>query len=567
MTLKKIPEYAQEALPHNGIGTKKVLAVSMIFGSLFALAALPAVRSVSLLDRVPLVAAWLPMVVVFSAVSYALFLFTISPKREPSNSTISIFSLKLDDSKRTFWAMFVVLIATRIPYLIIYWPGIILGDTWWQLGQINNPATLSDHHPLFSTELLNLFMHLGKLFNGGQSLGFGLFAVAQVLFTSLILAYAFKRLFAWRTPRSLIILLIISFTVLHLHNAWAVAIDKDVIFSFAVLLFVIATIDIVKDPKGYFRYPLHWVIVIGSCALIMLMRHNGIYLLAPAFFALALTVKPLRKSMLVSVLVCAALFFGMNWFIVDVLHVAPGPQKEMLSVPIDQIARVSLLHSDGFTPDETEAVSKLFGGASPQKVGSLYDPVITDHVKDLFSETYYQANKQAFVKTYVELGKRYPLEYARSFLLGCYSYAFPGAYISYVPDYAPDYAARYTSIRNRLKDRERGRVTLSQRVRVTLYDTFDKARSIFPLSMLTGLGMAFWIAVFALATLFLKRRTAPRACVACFVAPFFLWLTCLASPVNGEFRYIYGLVLAAPVLLAFALRPNLAEQDPPQPAS
>lgn len=84
-----------------------------------------------------------------------------------------------------------------IPYLLIYWPGFIFGDTLSSLAQATGLASYSNHHPFLYTMLIKACLKIGNILGIGNTGGCVIYCLVQMGF----MAYAFAYLSRWITTR------------------------------------------------------------------------------------------------------------------------------------------------------------------------------------------------------------------------------------------------------------------------------------------------------------------------------------------------------------------------------
>ena len=77
-------------------------------------------------------------------------------------------------------------------------------------------------------------------------------------------------------------------------------------------------------------------------------------------------------------------------------------------------------------------------------------------------------------------------------------------------------------------------------------DSFIDRRNLAINSMLFSIGFNFWI-VLSMFTYTLYKKKYKLSII--YIPILVLWLTCLASPVYGEFRYIYSMFTCMPILI------------------
>ena len=84
----------------------------------------------------------------------------------------------------------VLLFLCWLPYLILYYPGIIYGDSTISIGQAIGKWSYSNMHPFMFTMLVKLCISIGHLFTSGNTLGCAIYSVLQMLYMESIFAYS-----------------------------------------------------------------------------------------------------------------------------------------------------------------------------------------------------------------------------------------------------------------------------------------------------------------------------------------------------------------------------------------
>ena len=169
---------------------------------------------------------------------------------------------------------------------------------------------------------------------------------------------------------------------------------------------------------------------------------------------------------------------------------------------------------------------------------NLYNPKISDPVKDAFDADYFNENKLEFVKLWIGLFCKFPREYLESFLCNSYGYWYPEF----------SYWVVATETAN-TEVEEIQKISLEQTpiIKTGIIDklvgTIEK-RNVPIFAMIYSIGFAFWITLFLLFYCIYKKAF---SYILIFVPIIALWLTNLASPVCGEFRYMYSLFTCLPI--------------------
>lgn len=274
-----------------------------------------------------------------------------------------------------------------IPYLVVYWPGFIFGDSLSSLNQALGRVDYSNHHPVAYTLYLKCWLKVAHMFGLSNTIGVGLSSLCQ----SLILSFSFGYLSRWVVVRggfkalwSLPIALVFALTPY--IATYGMALWKDPLFSVAVVLFTLCLADLVWSKGKIVHSSKAWIVLFVFSSLgIAFLRNNGIFLLAVCF-VVALVLYLIRRKqegscgyacasgIMLSVLL---VFFVIAGPVYTALHVVPSAKAESVGVPLNQMARVAAL--DG---DMTESDREYLNSILPiDEYKSTYYPCCTDNLK------------------------------------------------------------------------------------------------------------------------------------------------------------------------------------------
>jgi hypothetical protein len=421
-----------------------------------------------------------------------------------------------------------------LPYLIVYLPGFLQRDTASQIAQAMGDSILSNAHPIFTTLLFGIFIRFGMLL-GSANIGILLYSLFQMI----IVAAAFSYVLQYMAKQNIHIYVqtwTLLFFMLYPVNAfYSITMWKDTLFSVVFMLLTLKTIQMVSQPEGFFRSKKNVLAFSLLSVTLFLTRHNGLYILLVLLPVLLLVFRRYWKGFLTIIGIVAISFVSMQ-IIIIALNIRKGSVREALSIPIQQIARTVSEHGDEL-PDNDKA---LIASIMPyEQLPEIYSPTISDPVKFRFNEAVFRAETGKYISLWVRLCIKYPVTYLEAFLCQTHGYWYPDI----------DYWIVTREFWQNNYDMHHWRIVPA---------FVDNAFSgifvfrVFPaISMLISIGFAVWITIIMALILMLKRKY--RMLLA-FLPVFLLWLTCIASPVSGMFRYIYGLFLVLPLLISFALQ-------------
>ena len=431
---------------------------------------------------------------------------------------------------RAFW----LILACYVPMFAITFPGSFAYDVPFQLEQIFT-GSYSSHHPLLHTLLLGGCVKLGHM-TGNINLGAAMYTILQMtalagcfaLTCASIARQSGARAARWAAA---------FFAVYPLHMTMAVNATKDVLFSG---LFVL-TLALVREALLLEKPGRKLAAGIALCgAGMLLLRNNALYAMA-AWLVLLLAMyrgRALRTAgaCLLAVVLC----MGANSAMKTATNAAEGDLCEMLSWPIQQLARARNMHDKLLTQEEQQAIDELM----PQESWRLYDPTISDPVKFEFDTERFLSDPGKYAKAYLSIGKKCPLAYFDALLAHTYSFWYPyrtygvsGYYLQMgISDQYYDWC-EFERISSQ---------SLLPRVLASLSWRFGAqgAMQMPGIGYLFNMGVIVWVMLyFVIRDAYLGRWKA----FACALLPVLLWGTFLLGPVMAG-RYVYPFVCCLPVM-------------------
>jgi len=437
---------------------------------------------------------------------------------------------------------FGTMLACYVPMFLITFPGSFAYDVPFQLEQVFT-ASYSTHHPLLHTLLMGGCVALGSAL-GNINLGAALYTLIQMTGLAACFALACASIHRQSGARAAR-LSVLFFALYPLHMMMAVNATKDVLFSGLFVLTLALMREMLVLEKRDKRLATGTVL---CGAGMLLLRNNALYAMA-VWIALALIL--LRKRSLRAImasLLAIALCVAANGAMKAATHATEGDLCEMLSWPIQQMARARNLHGDLLSEAEKQAIDELM----PAQSWRLYDPTISDPVKFEFDTDAFLADAGKYAHTYLSIAAKCPKAYFDALLMHTYSFFYPyseygvsGYYLQMgISDQYYDWC-----------DFERiSSQSLAPRVLSSLSWRFGAqgAMQIPVIGYLFNMGLIVWVMLyFALREIYLGRWKS----FVCALLPVLLWGTFLLGPVMAG-RYIYPFVCCLPVMASQAREKN-----------
>lgn len=331
-------------------------------------------------------------------------------------------------SKHKLWQIWllsgVLILLAWLPCYLAYYPGICAYDTSIQLEQMAK-NTYIDHHPIAHTLLLVFGITFGREVLGSANTGVALFVFVQMAALAFSMAFCVALLRRRNTSGIWILIVQLLCMFYPFHKYMSVSVTKDIPFTVFFLVQMAALYECIREPKkGLGKFEILFFV---SSVGMQLFRNNGRYAMLPLLGALLLALlidRKERKRWKKPVLICLTALIGGS-LLLSVLfrltNAQQGDKREMLSMPIQQLARCMVYHGGAGVMAEDDNTMKeedkaLIGEFLLNQSYKLYDPAIADPVKRNTNTYVVRYRTGDFLKTYLGLLREYPGDYINALL-------------------------------------------------------------------------------------------------------------------------------------------------------
>lgn len=457
---------------------------------------------------------------------------------------------------RRFLILFLVSSLLHLPVFLAVYPGIYSYDASVQVLQIFGREPLTTHHPLMHTFFFGICLKLGAALFDSYQAGMAIYSIIQSLFMAAVFSFIICRMMERRAPRLLCILSWLFLVVNPYLMVCSFLTTKDVLFGAFFLLSFDRALDFAADPAGLLRNRRQTAIFLGILLMMCLFRNQGIYVFwFYALFFLVLLVrtrcsrpagkKTVRRWLGFAVSLTAA-WYLLTGPVPALMGVEKGDAREMLSVPMQQLARVYHEAPEQLTAEDTAYIETLI---DPQALAS-YVRVNADPVKSGFRTEVLKADPTRFLTHWASIGLRAPGVYLDSFFMGNWGYWYPGDtqyWISYILFDGAFMEEPYNILHI---TRDSRFPALESRLRaITLTPAFQ---SVPLLSWILNQAFPFWLLLITAAALIWRRKTVLLVPLTLLLG---YWGTLLLGPVTA-FRYAVPLIYCVPLLAELLLYPS-----------
>ncbi len=425
--------------------------------------------------------------------------------------------------------MFAVMVGVRFLFWLNWFPGLLSKDTFGQIQQAIGNVPYSNHHSWLHTMLIRAF-----LTGGVYQHRIALMSLTDLVFSSVLLLWILHHYYE-RTSIRMWLPAAVVYTLGPLHCIFSVSIRKDPFFAYAVLGYTLVLLLMEEQSRkeGKPRWYM-WPVYIVATFLFCFLRTNGLYAWVLALPFLLWHFRKQLKGWLISVGICLLLIVTYKSVILPGFHVIEPDIVESLSVPLQQIAYT--IQKDGeFSEYDKEIIGNI---VDMELMGEYYTEWMSDPVKNIIRgsghQEYIGENKGEFIKMYLSVGMKNPVEYMTAFLFQSRGYWHQKSTdFLYYENGVYSGASELGIVRAPLLP-----AGISGKID-SLMELYEDAWNTFwSLALNTYVVVVLWI--YAM----IKRK-----CCFHFIPLAGIFVTLIiATPVGNMFRYVYGIYLVLPLL-------------------
>lgn len=453
------------------------------------------------------------------------------------------------------WCMLLlILLLCRLPYLIAYYPGMMIYDTGSSIAQFfgykthvvtmsTTPnAILSNHHMILLTFLMGGAVKIGDMLNN-QNLGFFLYTLTQVILTNSIVAYGLTVIRNKCRPIVYVISLIL-YAFLPIFSLWQLAISKDALFSAFALLLLILFYQIVESKGKILSSKKFLLLLFVTNLMLILTKPQGVYISLLSFCVIAFVFrKHWLKFLCIGVLPAIFYITIFTGVLLPALNVATSGKQEMFGFAFQQTARYVRDHGDEVTEEQKETIDAIL---PYDELAELYSPTSQDPVKFTYKQNAPGDALGNYLKVWLEMFAKHPGTYIAATAENIKHFFIPDTKALY--SYRP-LLIEYSDILN-----EHEFFTLSNTKPQPIYYIVALVIDILATNPITMLFFQpcfyVWITIIGITLLLIKKNFYSLLAF----TPIVISLLILIIAPIVDTRYILQLIYCAPLLYAIIFR-------------
>lgn len=459
-----------------------------------------------------------------------------------------------------------------LPAFLAFYPGAFVYDAQEEYIEVIS-RTFTTHHPLLHVLCLGGMVHGAEYLGYEANTGIALYVILQMLIMSGLLSYTVKRLELLGVKKIYLMGVMIFYGSFPIFPMYAVCTAKDGLFTVFLLLMMTELVVYVCNVEEF--NPV--MFTLGS-VLMMLMRNNGVYAFIVSMFIILVceyvrtrgkkedlkdsprTVSDNKGSaararvykLMILTLLSLVLYLGSSYILKTATQADDNEHQEILTVPIQQLARAYTYSQDIFDDTDIDTLHKYI----PEDYLVTYRFRVSDVLKSGFDNGAYDRDPSAFRSLWLKIGLRKPLIYLNAWLGTSYGYWYPDALNNVYAGnqmYTYQYSdSSYFGFETEPPGKRDSKFPILERFYEKLsLELFQQRMPV--ISMLFSPGFVWWLAAFVLCMLIGMAKRSIRLAIP-ILPGIAVWLTVLLGPTTLV-RYVlilWFMIPLYPVLIYMA---------------
>ena len=319
------------------------------------------------------------------------------------------------------------LILVWIPVILAFYPGAFLYDSNNEFHQIST-REFTTHHPLLHILALGIPVLFGNKYLDSYNIGIFIFVAIQMIILSACFTYVISYMKKKGISKIIRIITFLWFGFFPVIQMYVVCTTKDVLFTAALLIHCIQLLEYDYDKENYFSNKKNIILFILSAVVMLLLRNNILYayIVMIVIFSLYCILKKSNKKLIFSMMISLVIAILLNNIMIFALDASKGKKQEILTVPIQQLARTYKFNENSFTEEQKNTLYEILS----EEALDIYSPNISDLIKVEFNNENYLNAPSKYNKLWFEIGVNNPFTYVNAWLLTSYGFWYPDTIIN-----------------------------------------------------------------------------------------------------------------------------------------
>ena len=327
----------------------------------------------------------------------------------------------------------ILLMLLWLPIMILNAPGNHNADFIGQLMQTTGDMPWSGHHPIILTAFIGLFFGAFKALFGNYDAALFVWIFLQALALAAALSLTITCLKKKKAGIPLLVTVLAIYVLSPIYSNIATTAIKDVPFAAACIWYCVLCTEYYEDISAFMKKRSSLAAILIASALVCICRNNGSIIIFVNGLVMSVyglgkvsgktdiraTVKRAAYFLVIPLAFCTAMSSGIKAYV----NAESDGLKEMLSIPMQQTTLTMVRYESELTYEEISSVNALFGDY--RDMIELYDPTISDPVKQFYDTDASREVVSGYLKTWFRMFFKHPGTYFESFFLSTYGWFDP----------------------------------------------------------------------------------------------------------------------------------------------
>ncbi|MGL5259879.1 MAG: DUF6020 family protein [Lachnospiraceae bacterium] len=477
--------------------------------------------------------------------------------------TIKQHSQIMQKENISFFKTFIFFFACFFIVFLAFYPGAFVYDAQDEYMQVVT-RNFTSHHPITHVLLLGGIVQFGNKFLGSVNYGIAMYTLFQMGIVAAVLSYIIQFLQKRYVCRKVLLATIVFYGIFPVISLYAICSAKDTLFTMAYLVTILQIVSYFENTAMFLAKKRNSIALILAGTMMMLLRNNGFYAyivwnVMMVFVWIVLKMKKKKEITRITkkyvsyfflfAFVTVLLYTVINSGLLLVVNAKTGGKQEILTVPIQQLARVYVNDENAFTEEEKEVLYRYL----PKEGLEKYTPRISDSLKSTFDNETFNENSKDFYLLWIKKGIENPVTYINAWLMTSYGYWYPDAQMNVYKGnqvFTFQYKdSSYFGFETELPGVRESKIPIVEELyRKISLELFQQ--QVPGISMLFSPGFMLWLLVYLICfQIYCKKN---RTLLLSEIMILLIGATFLLGP-TYLVRYVWGLWILVPINIAFSL--------------
>lgn len=227
----------------------------------------------------------------------------------------------LSDSRLSFLLNAILIIVAWLPYFLRYFPGLLTADSCSQVAQAIGNAELSNHHPIFHTGIISVFVNFGRTIFDNINIGVAFYTIFQMVIMSIMFATVLRYIAKKQAPLLVRIIVLLYYMFYPINALFGITMWKDVIFSGIIPIYAIHAIELLFNTEDFLESKKNIIKYIIISIFVMFLRNNGLYIVILTIPFIIIVLRKHWKKMIATSLIIILAYMVLKTSIFSIFNI------------------------------------------------------------------------------------------------------------------------------------------------------------------------------------------------------------------------------------------------------